>query len=192
VTTVRRSAAAGEINYLVLPNPANPRLLARVRWPDVFEAISPARTDWQSDPGLFDLPYDPGSTAVTLEEADAIAAAWGAPLPSAEPDGRRSPTLIRRMPADWSNLSPAEHRAWAIERGAMRTRSTGDGPAHRARWALWRRRRPVATEAAPIEAETGIVIDLTDATLARESVEATAAFSLLDAAPAALTNAEEA
>lgn len=31
---------AAEVQYLVLPNSTNPFLLARVRWPDVAEAIS--------------------------------------------------------------------------------------------------------------------------------------------------------
>ena len=50
-------AERGEIQYLVLPDPDHPHLLACVRWPDVFHAISPVRPEWQNDPGLFDLPY---------------------------------------------------------------------------------------------------------------------------------------
>ena len=106
---------AGEVQYLVLPDSENPYLLARVRWPDVFQAISPVRPDWQDDPGLFDLPYSPSSTAVTLEQATAIAADWGAQLPADDDSGRPRRALMRRMPADWSNLSRAEKRAWSIE-----------------------------------------------------------------------------
>jgi hypothetical protein len=109
-------ARTSDIQYFVLPDPAHPYLLARVRWPDVFHAISPSRPEWQDDPGLFDLPYDPSSTNVTLDEAAAIAAEWGARLPTHESNtGPPESSLIRRMPADWSNLSPAETRAWSID-----------------------------------------------------------------------------
>jgi hypothetical protein len=106
---------AGEVQYLALPDAENPYLLARVRWPDVFQAISAARPDWVEDQGLFDLPYDPNSTPVTVEQAGAIAAGWGARLPSGESDATHVLSLIRRMPADWSNMSPAEKRAWSLE-----------------------------------------------------------------------------
>ena len=108
-------SARDEIQYLVLPDATNPYLLARVRWPDVFHAISPARSDWQRDPGLFDLPYDPISTSITLEQATALAAEWGARLPSDDAPRTHDASLIRRMPANWSNLSPAEKRAWSID-----------------------------------------------------------------------------
>jgi hypothetical protein len=109
------TAGTGEVQYLVLPDATNPYLLARVRWPDVFEAISPVRPDWQDDPGLFDLPYDPSSTRVTSDEAAAIAADWGAQLPSDETGQSAKVALVRRMPANWSDLSRAERRAWSIE-----------------------------------------------------------------------------
>jgi hypothetical protein len=118
-----RSAAA-EVQYLVLPDAMNPYLLARVRWPDIAQAISAGRPDWQDDPGLFDLPYDPSSATVTLVQAASIAARWGADIFSdtAEP----VPSLIRRMPANWSELVPAERRAWSLEfiegRGASASR----------------------------------------------------------------------
>jgi hypothetical protein len=108
-------AGTPEVQYLVLPDATNPYLLARVRWPDVFQAISAARPDWQDDPGLFDLPYDPNSQPVTLDQAATIAAAWGASLPSDEAAPTSEASLMRRMPADWSNLSRAEKRAWSIE-----------------------------------------------------------------------------
>jgi len=108
-------AGAGEVQYLVLPDAEEPYLLARVRWPDVFQAISPVRPDWQDDPGLFDLPYSPNSIAVTFEQATAIAAGWGAQLPTGDDTGRPRRALMRRMPADWSNLSRAEKHCWSIE-----------------------------------------------------------------------------
>jgi hypothetical protein len=143
---------ADEVKYLVLPDVQNPWLLARVRWPDVFQAISPARPYWQSDPGLFDLPYDPSGVPISAERAEAIAGEWGATLP-AEGEGSVGPSLIRRMPANWSRLTPAEKRAWSI------------GPEPRGRrW--WRRRgNEAGTTAGPevlVDAFGERVIDLTD------------------------------
>jgi len=154
---MRGEVAPKNIQYLVLPDVQNPWLLARVRWPDVFQAISPARPHWQSDPGLFDLPYDPSGVPVTAQRAEAIAAEWGATLPS-EADGSVGPSFIRRMPANWSNLSPAEKRAWCI------------GPEPRARSGRWwrRRAREVATATEPlmsIDSEPEQVIDLTDSVM---------------------------
>jgi hypothetical protein len=165
-----RSDEPRDVRYVVLSDPRQPALLARVRWPDVFEAISPARPHWQSDPGLFDLPYDPGSTLVTRDRAAAIAAEWGAELPDDDTDRRPTPSLMRRMPANWSDLSRAEQHAWSIEpaslRGVATTGATG-----------WRRRR-AATRLAPVpdgpreilaivdaaaDPDPEVVIDLTDA-----------------------------
>jgi hypothetical protein len=139
------------VQYLVLPDTTNPYLLARVRWPDVFQAISAARPYWQDDPGLFDLPYDPNSIEVTLERATAIATDWGARLPSDETTRALDPSLIRRMPADWSNLSPAEQRAWSLEfvksgRPAPARKPTGSG---RGRRGWWRRRVSSAAPGLP-------------------------------------------
>ncbi len=103
------------VAYLVLPNAEAPFLLARVRWPDVYQAISAVRTDWQDDPGLFDLPYAPASVHISYEQAVRIAQGWGARIPSEDADQQAGPSLIRRMPSDWSSLSTAERRAWSIE-----------------------------------------------------------------------------
>jgi hypothetical protein len=167
-SAVHEPVARPDIRYVVLSDPSNPSLLARVRWPDVFEAISPARPDWLADPGLFDLPYDSSARTITREQAAAIAAEWGSLLPADDAEAPPAPSLMRRMPANWSNLSRAEKRAWFIE----------DAPAARAssqpRLARWWRRRPaggrraLAPTARPQEALTlvladdgGVVIDLT-------------------------------
>jgi len=110
---MRGGSEVAEVQYLVLPDNGDPYLLARVRWPDVAQAISEGRPEWQGDPGLFDLPYDPGSATVTRAQAASIAARWGANLPLETEDPAIS--LIRRMPANWSNLVPAEKRAWSLE-----------------------------------------------------------------------------
>jgi hypothetical protein len=121
------SASTNEVQYLVLPDPENPYLLARVRWPDVFQAISPVRPDWQDDPGLFDLPYSSCSWPITSERAAAIAVEWGGRLPADDDPGTPRRALMRRMPADWSNLSRAERRAWSIE-DAQRATPSAAGP----------------------------------------------------------------
>ncbi|HVA08078.1 MAG TPA: hypothetical protein VNG12_15180, partial [Acidimicrobiales bacterium] len=162
-----------EVQYLVLPNATNPYFLARVRWPDIHQAISSARPEWQDDPGLFDLPYNASSTRVTADQAAAIAADWGAHLPSEDTPHVAEFSLIRRMPADWSNLSPAEKRAWNLE--FVRTRRSitvgGDGATSRSTrrysraWlGRWRRDRAVVS---PVDAgsepeQEELILDLRD------------------------------
>jgi hypothetical protein len=176
------------VKYLVLPNVENAFLLARVRWPDIYQAISPVRADWQDDPGLFDLPYSPGSTHISYEQACEIAAEWGTEIPSEEADQQQlAPTLIRRMPADWTSLSTAERRAWSIEieksarqeLAAAAVKSIPIQPegapeagAAAKRRQLWRRRRDVPATGNGLAkrpepavfgpAESTLVIDLTE------------------------------
>ena len=127
-----------DIRYVLLVDRAVPYLLARVRWPDVAQAISPASPDWLDDIGLFDLPYDANALSVSYEQAASVAAAWGTQLHAEPVVG--APSYIRRMPANWSHLSPSERRTWGLESvGRLRT------PARRIR----RRKRKlegVATE----------------------------------------------
>jgi hypothetical protein len=104
---------SSEIRYFVLTDSAVPYLLARVRWPDVAQATSAALPDWLDDRGLFDLPYDRSSVAISFEQAVSVAAGWGRQL-SAEP-ADHVPSYIRRIPANWSDLSPSERRAWGLE-----------------------------------------------------------------------------
>jgi hypothetical protein len=144
-----QSLAAVEVKYFVLADRTSPYLLARVRWPDVAQAITAGCRDWQDDPGLFDLPYDPSSATVTLVQATAIAAGWGASLTSNATVSSSVPPLIRRMPANWSNLSPAEKRAWSLEFVLTRRRARAHRESSRSRsgfvsWgARLSRRRPV-------------------------------------------------
>jgi hypothetical protein len=157
---VAMTSGSLDVQYMVLPDATNPFLLARVRWPDVFQAISPVRPDWQDDPGLFDLPYDPCATFVTLERATAIAAEWGAEL-SYDAAARPRPSLIRRMPADWSNLSRAEKRAWSIE--FMKTTKPDDAGSRRRRLRRRQPARPVLELVLVDESDDDDnVIDLTD------------------------------
>jgi len=103
-----------EVRYLVLADRAVPYLLARVRWPDVAQAISAANPDWIEDQGLFDLPYDPSAVTLSFPQAASVAAGWGTQL---HPETAESVSAyIRRMPANWSEMSPSELRAWGIDR----------------------------------------------------------------------------
>ncbi len=104
---------AGEARYLVLADYGVPYLLARVRWPDIAQAISAASGNWIEDAGLFDLPYDPNAVTVSFPQAAAVAVGWGTQLHADGPEDVRS--YIRRMPANWSDLSPSERSTWGIE-----------------------------------------------------------------------------
>jgi len=105
----------GKMAYVVLGGTAKPYLLARIHWPDVAQAITAGCHNWLDDVGLFDLPYDAIASEVTYTEAAAIASNWGASLPSEETAIECARPLIRRMPAEWSKLTPAEKRAWSLE-----------------------------------------------------------------------------
>ena len=103
----------GEVRYLVLAEYATPYLLARVRWPDVAQAITAGCPDWLDDPGLFDLPYDPHAVTVSFPQAASVAAGWGRQLGDEPTAG--APAMMRRMPANWSDLSAAERDALGLE-----------------------------------------------------------------------------
>jgi PilZ domain len=103
----------GEVRYLVLADRAVPYLLARVRWPDVAQAISARSPGWLEDRGLFDLPYDSSAITVSFHQAASVAAGWGTQLQPGAVDGVLP--YMRRMPANWSDLSPSERHAWGIE-----------------------------------------------------------------------------
>jgi hypothetical protein len=66
-----------EVTYFVLSEQAVPYLLAKVRWPDVAQAITVGSPDWVDDPSLCDLPYDSAAAEVTLAQAASLAAGWG-------------------------------------------------------------------------------------------------------------------
>ncbi len=104
---------AADVKYLVLAERAVPYLLARVRWPDIAQAITVGSPDWLNDMGLFDLPYDLSAVPVSYTQAASVAAGWGGQLRADPAHGAQS--FIRRMPANWSNLSPVERRAYGIE-----------------------------------------------------------------------------
>ncbi len=107
-----------EAEYLVLGGSSQPYLLARVRWPDVAQAISEDCPEWLDDPGLFDLPYEPASQSVSSGRAAEIATDWGARLPDPASTGLTEPRL-RRTPATWSDMVPVERRSWSLEHVTM-------------------------------------------------------------------------
>jgi hypothetical protein len=97
----------------VLADRAAPYLLARVRWPDVAQAITAGCPDWLDDPGLFDLPYDPIALRVSFAQAVSVAAGWGRQIRAEPAEGVLS--FIRRMPSNWSDLSPVERHAFGLD-----------------------------------------------------------------------------
>jgi hypothetical protein len=111
----------GDVAYLVLVDRAVPYLLAKVRWPYVAQAISANYCDWLEDPGLFDLPYNRSAVWVSSTQAASVAAGWGGQINAGPAEG--APRFIRRMPANWSDLSPVERQAWGIESGGRRSLS---------------------------------------------------------------------
>ena len=120
------TTATSDVTYLLLADRASPYLLARVRWPDVAQAITKGSQDWLDDPGLFDLPYEPSAVKVSFPQAASVAAAWGRQL-RPQPDND-APSFIRRMPANWSDLSHAERRALGIESVGKRRSSAAAVP----------------------------------------------------------------
>jgi hypothetical protein len=66
------------ITYAVEEADGKPYLLARLRWPDVAEAISPHQTEWKTNRRLFDMLYSSDGAIVSAEEAGRLAASWGA------------------------------------------------------------------------------------------------------------------
>lgn len=106
------------VTYLVLADRAAPYLLARVRWPDVAQVITANCPDWLDDPGLFDLPYDPNAVKVSFTQATSVAAGWGRQLRAEADVG--VPSLVRRMPANWSDLSPAERDGFGLKSARRR------------------------------------------------------------------------
>ena len=108
----------------MLGGSAHPYLLARVRWPDVAQAMSEDCPGWLDDPGLFDLPYDPASERVSSARAAQIAAEWGAQLPLDSTPGFSEPRF-RRIPPTWSDMVPVEKRSWSLEHVTDGPRSRG-------------------------------------------------------------------
>ena len=76
------SSPGPDVRYLAIPDSTAPYLLARVRWPDVAQAVSAGYPHWQHDAGLFDLPYSEDAVELTVYQAAEIAQGWGAELPS--------------------------------------------------------------------------------------------------------------
>jgi len=113
----------GDVAYLVLADRAVPYLLAKVRWPYVAQAISAEQPDWLEDPGLFDLPYNRSAVWLSAAQAASVAAGWGGQIGGGPAEG--APRFIRRMPANWSDLTPVERRAWGIESAGRRGLSAG-------------------------------------------------------------------
>jgi hypothetical protein len=130
-----------EMSYLVLTDRAVPYLLARLRWPDVAQALTVSSTDWLDDPGLFDLHYDSGAVNVSFAQAASVAASWGMQLRAGA--ATQGP-VIRRMSSTRSEKSGRNGHAWTI---GFVGRGRGSSP-------RIPRLRPVHDKAAPASGAT--------------------------------------
>ena len=147
-------AEPGEIAYLVLTERAAPYLLARVRWPDVAQAITVGNPDWLDDPGLFDLPYEPSAVPVSFAQATSVAAGWGRQLRAEAAEGvpsssggcpRTGLTCARRAACLWPRLvgkrRVSARRLRRLRSSQPKTDVGRPSPAGRRRALQWRTRR---------------------------------------------------
>jgi PilZ domain len=121
-----------EMSYLVLTDRAVPYLLARLRWPDVAQAMTVSSPRWLEDPGLFDLHYDCSAVNVSFAQAASVAAGWGMQLsPESAAERRMSPSLHEK--------SRGNGHAWGIRFAGRRRGSSRRMP----------RPQPLGEQAAP-------------------------------------------
>jgi hypothetical protein len=99
-----------EMSYLVLTDRAVPYLLARLRWPDVAQAMTVSSPQWLEDPGLFDLHYDSGAVNLSFSQAASVAAGWGTQLRAGAAEG----PINRRMSSSLLEKSRGNGHAWSV------------------------------------------------------------------------------
>ena len=121
-----------EVKYLVLADRAVPYLLARVRWPDVAQAISAASPGWLDDSGLFDLPYNPSAVTVSFTQAASVAAGWGRQLHAEPAEGVPSSGECQQTGPTCRLPSGATGASSSSEDGAPRSIESAGGS--RSRW----------------------------------------------------------
>jgi hypothetical protein len=100
------------MSYVVLTDRAVPYLLARLRWPDVAQAMTVSSPRWLEDPGLFDLHYDCSAVNVSFAQAASVAAGWGAQL---RPGAAAGGPIMGRMSSSLLEKSRSNGHAWSIE-----------------------------------------------------------------------------
>jgi hypothetical protein len=126
-----------EMSYVVLTDRAVPYLLARLRWPDVAQALTGTSPGWLDDPGLFDLHYDSSAVNVSFSQAASVAAGWGMQLRAGA--AAEGPVMRRTSPSR-PDKSHRNRRAWGIELVGSRRSSSRRVP----------RLQPVHEKAAPV------------------------------------------
>jgi PilZ domain len=126
-----------EMSYLVLTDRAVPYLLARLRWPDVAQAMTVSSPRWLEDPSLFDLHYDCGAVNVSFPQAASVAASWGAQL---RPEAGAEGPIMRRMSPSLLEKSRGNGHAWSLRFVSRRHGSSGRIP----------RLQPAGVKAAPV------------------------------------------
>jgi hypothetical protein len=88
------------VRYLALPDKIRPRALARIRWPDLAQAMTAAHPVWKDDPALFDLLHSHAATPITAAQATKIASSWGASL-NHETQADSTVRLSDKQPRYW-------------------------------------------------------------------------------------------
>jgi hypothetical protein len=135
-----------EMSYLVLTDRAVPYLLARLRWPDVAQAMTVSSPHWLENPGLFDLHYDSSAVNVSFSQAASVAAGWGTQLRAgAAADG----PVMRRMSSSLHEKSRRNEHAWSIGFVGRRRDSSRRVP----------RLQPVGEMAAPVRGAEGALLE---------------------------------
>lgn len=84
----------------------NPYLLARLRWPDIAEAVSPHDRLWTTNWHLFNMLYESTGEWVGEDYARELALSWGASF-----DAVRA--VLAKPPKAPNQMTPDELRTWA-------------------------------------------------------------------------------
>jgi hypothetical protein len=67
-------------SYYVEPSPEAPRIPVRLRWPDIHDFLTERDSYWRSNRNLASWEWGSDGAIVTIDEAEQIAASWGASL----------------------------------------------------------------------------------------------------------------
>lgn len=72
------------LSYAVERTGRVPYVLARLRWPDLAECISPKYPEWRTHRRMFYMLYDSSGEIVSEEYARKLADQWGAVWPESD------------------------------------------------------------------------------------------------------------
>jgi len=78
------SPYVGEVVFAFERAAGAPYILARLRWPDLAESISPHNPEWTTQRSMFYMLYDSSGEWVSEEYAREFAESWGATWPQSD------------------------------------------------------------------------------------------------------------